>query len=67
MLDGTLDVAANHNKLTTEVAPKIESEQNPEGVKISLRETVKVESLKGQFKSLTPTERKEFLSWAIMQ
>lgn len=36
-------------------------------VKISLRETAKVETLKGQFNSLTPTQKKEFLSWAIMQ
>ncbi|AUI85608.1 hypothetical protein BS333_04055 [Vibrio azureus] len=38
-----------------------------EKVNISLRKTAKVESLKGQFKGLTVTEQKEFLTWAIMQ
>ncbi|PFG46066.1 hypothetical protein ATG66_3160 [Vibrio sp. ES.051] len=42
-------------------------DNNPEKVTISLRETIQVESLKGQFKSLSPTEKKEFLRWAIMQ
>lgn len=45
---------------------KVASEQSG-NVQVSLRETVKVEALKGQFKSLTPTQKKEFLSWAIMQ
>ncbi|KOO10725.1 hypothetical protein AKJ18_32775, partial [Vibrio xuii] len=45
---------------------KVASEQSG-NVQVSLRETVKVEALKGQFKSLTPTQKKEFLSCAIMQ
>jgi len=42
-------------------------DSSPEKVTISLRNTIQVESLKEQFKSLSPTEKKEFLGWAIMQ
>lgn len=62
-LESTLDVAAKQS----DVVVDIKSEKSQESVKVSLRETVKVENLKGQFRSLSPTERKEFLSWAIMQ
>ncbi|MGF1864549.1 DUF2057 domain-containing protein [Enterovibrio norvegicus] len=65
-LEETL-ISVTHSEVAADASPVKKTEKSQEGVKISLRETVKVESLKGQFKSLTPTEKKEFLSWAIMQ